>query len=117
MRVLDRVQVVEYEGLYKIYFQCGQYAHRAKLCPKLQPPGVLEPQQAKVSKDLATPTSPFGPWKLPMHVRKRQQQMQAWMTRKHQSSEANQQLNKQLEMEKQNNKNPHVGSATGVADS
>lgn len=44
--IYGRVQHVEYEGLLKICFKCGQYGHRQIECPLLKPPEENVPLQS-----------------------------------------------------------------------
>lgn len=35
LTVLGRPQAIEYEGLYRICFHCGQYSHKQEHCPTI----------------------------------------------------------------------------------
>lgn len=115
--ILGRVLTVEYEGLPKICFHCGHNGHFAATCPQLAPPAAPAsadpaPGHADATVNPALDrTSPFGPWMMPAHVRRKLQQQQQRMNRKAPISEANRRLNARLDKDRTPGRNASNGQA------
>lgn len=70
--ILSYNKIVEYEELYKICFDCGQYGHRAEFCPSKAPStntvdatGNLQGEQSRRNKGNEIDVeNPYGPWML-----------------------------------------------------
>lgn len=107
--VWGKRQPVEYEGLPHICFSCGKHGHNQEHCRTHREDTSPGPEQLapRVPQE---PTSaaaqPFGPWMLPAHVRRHQEQMKASMNRQSIPSEANRRLNAQIEHELRTAKDP-----------
>lgn len=112
--IWGRKQAVEYEGLHHICYQCGQYGHKKDHCPTLHTTTAGAADQASSSPSnpsSSTASQPFGPWMLPAHVRRKQQQAQVRMSRRVQPSAAIIQLNAEIERNLQAAKDPNPPSA------
>lgn len=92
---------VEYEGLHRICFHCGCYGHKMEACGTKAPSSDNPPGVAtdKPKIPCSTAATPFGPWMLPAHIRRKQQALQARLNRRSFPSEANCRLNAQIEEE------------------
>lgn len=104
INVMGRRQVVEYEGLYRVFYHCGQFGHRADQCPthNASSPGAAPDaprQPTPPSEPRSTPETPFGPWLMQAHVRCWMQQTQHRMAMRSEPSDANKALNCQIEAE------------------
>lgn len=103
--VYGKRYVVEYEGLTRICFTCGQYGHRAANFPRNKPPAAESEHQVEgpsaSSKHHSTNTNPFSSWMMPAHVRQRQEQQQRRMQHRAKISKANRAMNIQIERELQ----------------
>ncbi|KAI5672939.1 hypothetical protein M9H77_13303 [Catharanthus roseus] len=81
--LLGHSQTLEYECLYLICFECGEYDHRADSCPKNTPCAEKAQEQATVAagsrprarrNDASTTMEekgPYDPWMLPDYGRRR----------------------------------------------
>lgn len=70
--VYGRRYAVEYKGLLKICFQCGQFGHRAEVCLRNKP--LTEDGETTEARHVPTPmpqstnATPYEPWMMPVHV-------------------------------------------------
>lgn len=96
---------VEYEGLTRICFTCGQYGHRATKCSRNKQ-SVAELKQkerssSETSKQHNTNANPFDPWMMSAHVRRRQEQQQRRLQHRAKISDANRAMKAHIERELQ----------------
>lgn len=106
LNVMGLRQEVEYEGLYRVCYKCGQFGHQMDQCPTTTNQNVEGKVTSgagmhKESPARSTPENPFGPWLMPAHVRKRMEQTQRRMSRRSEPSTANKALNSRLDREKE----------------
>lgn len=106
LNVMGRRQVVEYEGLYRLCYKCGQFGHRMDQCPTTTNQNVEGEVTSgvgmhKESPARSTSKNPFGPCLMSAHVRKRMEQTQRRMSRRSEPSTANKALNSRLDREKE----------------
>ncbi|KAL4333564.1 hypothetical protein GQ457_07G033850 [Hibiscus cannabinus] len=71
--VNGKVQLVEYESLPTVCFNCGKYGHMNEICPDRQPPPSTEVPLPPSEPSPPTPSTMYGPW---MVVEKRQRRPQ-----------------------------------------
>lgn len=120
INVMGRRQEVEYEGLHRVCYKCGQFGHQADACPTgSAPPRVDDPASSRPvptpsPPNRSTPSNPYGPWLMPAHVRKKMEQAQRRMSQRAVSSPANQALNRQVEQELQGQRPPLRGATSQV---
>lgn len=120
--VYGKRYAVEYKGLTRICFTCGQFGHRSATCPRNQPTVVasesLEARNCDTTQQHSTNATPYDPWMMPAHVRRRQEQQQKRMQQRAKISEANRALNAQIERELHSgqNRGPDVTGGTKVND-
>ncbi|KAL4273826.1 hypothetical protein GQ457_13G020550 [Hibiscus cannabinus] len=64
LSINGRLQVVEYESLPTIYFECGKYGHVKDVCPVVTNAtgAVSESTAVPVAASPAMTDEPFGPW-------------------------------------------------------
>lgn len=98
--VWGKKQPVEYEGLPHICFNYGKHGHKQELCRvnrEATSEGQERPDTRIRKQTTSTAAQPFGSWMLFAHVRRRQEQMKARVSRRSMPSEANRWLNAQIE--------------------
>lgn len=107
--VYGRRYAVEYEGLMKICFRCGQFGHRAEACPRnrsQQEDGdTSETRSQPAPPQQSTNATPYGPWMMPAHIRRRQEQMQKRMQHRARISNANRVLNARIDQQSGSGRN------------
>lgn len=85
---LGRVFSIEYKGLPKICYNCGVYGHKMEECPSLRntpqldvPPSSGSQHASNILVPGPSSANQFGPWMIPTHIRRRQEQRRNQMSR------------------------------------
>ncbi|CAL1357020.1 unnamed protein product [Linum trigynum] len=63
-KIEGRTYFIEFEGLYRIFTECGQYGHTSQGCPTLFKPTPEAQSNTDAAEGASTsqPTKPYGEW-------------------------------------------------------